>query len=42
MMLVELSTDGSISDLYTTRSVSNKISITNSIKQVANVIEPSC
>ena len=42
MILVDLLTNGSISDLYTTRSVSNKISITNTIKQVANVIEPSC
>jgi hypothetical protein len=42
MMLVELSTDGTISDLYTNRSVSNKICITNSIKQVANLNEPSC
>jgi len=42
MILVDLLTNGSISDLYTTRSVSYKISITNTIKQVANVIEPSC
>ena len=42
MMLVQLypSTDGTISDLYTHSSVSNKICITNPIKQVANVIDP--
>ena len=44
MMLIKLtsSTDGTNSDNFTHSSVSNKICITNPIKQVANVIDPSC
>jgi len=39
---VILSTGDTISDLYTYSSVSNKICITNPIKQVANVSDPCC
>ena len=44
MLLLELtsSTVGAISDLYTHSSVSNKICITNPIKQDANITESSC
>jgi len=40
--VVILSTGDTISNLHTHSSVSNKISITNPIKQVANVIDPCC
>jgi hypothetical protein len=37
---VILSTVGTISDIYTHSSVTNKICITDPINQVANVIDP--